>query len=406
MRIAQINMCSYGSTGNIMLNIAQTARKEGIEVNTYSMPMFSVPKNNEIPHEGHYYYGNYLESLFSYFAGRITSRNGYYSFLPTLRLILMLRKFGPDIIHLHNLHGFNINLPLLFKYIRKNNLIVVWTFHDCWPFTGHCAHFQMSKCDKWKRCCMDCKCYSEYPRTQFDNSKRMFLSKKAMFTSLEKLYIVTPSKWLAGLVKQSFFKNYPVRVINNGVDLSVFKPRESDVRRRYNIFDRFIVLGVAFDWGISKGIDIFIKLALDLPSDYVVVLVGTNDEVDKILPSNIISIHRTSNPIELAEIYTAADVFVNPTREDTFPTVNIEALACGTPVVTFETGGSPEIIDEHCGISIKNQNYKELKQAIIEIHNTNLFKETDCINRARHFEKNDKFTEYVRFYNELTKGAK
>jgi putative colanic acid biosynthesis glycosyltransferase len=226
--------------------------------------------------------------------------------------------------------------------------------------------------------------------------------KRQLFTSMSHMTIVTPSKWLADVVGQSYLKDYPVRVINNGIDLDVFKPAESDFRIRYNIpSDKPVILGVAFDWGERKGLDVFIKLAEDFGDKYQIVLVGTDDHIDAQLPENIISVHRTQNQQELAEIYSAADIFVNATREDTFPTVNIEALACGTPVITFETGGSPEIPDNSCGVVVPCDDVGAMESAICHIIEERPFTQEACRKRAEMFDMNDKFAEYVKLYQEL-----
>lgn len=214
--------------------------------------------------------------------------------------------------------------------------------------------------------------------------------------------IVTPSQWLAGLVKQSFLKDYPVKVINNGIDLSVFKPMESDFREKYGIRKSdFVLLGVAFGWSTRKGLDVFIELTEKLPENYRIILVGTDDKADKQLPKSIISIHRTQNQTELAEIYTASDVFVNPTREDNFPTVNMEAIACGTPVITFNTGGSSECIDETCGSVVPCDDIDELEKEIKRVCLERPYIFDMCIKRAKFFEKNTKFKEYIDLYTKI-----
>ena len=224
--------------------------------------------------------------------------------------------------------------------------------------------------------------------------------KKELFSGLD-LTIITPSEWLAGLVKESFLKDYPVKVIHNGIDLSIFKPTESDFRAKYNCEDKFILLGVAFGWGKRKGLDVFIELSKRLDERFQIVLVGTDENVDKQLPNNIISIHRTQNQKELAEIYTAADLFVNPTREENFPTVNIEALACGTPILTFKTGGSPEILDETCGCVVGKDDVEGLHGEINRIYTEKSFSKEACLARAAKFDMNDKFEEYVDLYNDI-----
>ena len=395
MRIAEINSCNFGSTGNIMLEIAKVAEKCG------HMAAVCYPKSrgNAKKRKGSdIVIGNRLSRNLHLKLAEITGLNGCFSYFSTLNFLRKLNKFKPDIIHLHNLHNCYVNLPLLFKYIKKHNIKTVWTLHDCWSFTGHCPYFDIAECDKWKTECYNCPQYKEYPKSLFDNSKYMYSLKKKWFTGVKNMTIVTPSKWLAGLVKKSYLKDYPVRVINNGIDLSVFKPTESDFRKKYALENKYIVLGVASPWGKRKGFDAFSELAERLDDCYRIVLVGLAKEQKEGLPPNIIGLERTANQTELAGIYTAADVFANPTREENYPTVNMEAIACGTPVVTFNTGGSPEIIDETCGTAVAKNDIDGICNEIIKICETKPYSEETCLKRAESFDKNEKFREYIRLY--------
>lgn len=400
MKIVEINMVSVGSTGKIMLNIAKVAREKGHEVITYSTNIFKKQYKKLPPApKGHKYFSSFIENAFHFLFAHIWGNNGMYSKFATMRLIKELNAFNPDVVHLHNLHNFCFNLPVFFKYAKKNNIRLIWTLHDCWTFTGHCAHFDMIGCEKWKTGCYNCSQYNKgYLKTWVDGSKKMYNNKKKWLTGVNDMTFVTPSKWLKALAEESFLKGYPIKVINNGIDLNVFKPTESDFRKKYNLENKRIILGVSFGWNNKKGLDVFIELAKILPSDYQIVLVGTTTSTEANLPSNIISIRQTNSQKELAEIYSVADVFVNSTREDTFPTVNIESLACGTPVLTFNTGGSPEIIDENCGIVVEKNDVNTMRDAIISVCETQPFSKEDCLSRARNFEMNDKFKEYVDLY--------
>lgn len=327
-----------------------------------------------------------------------TGFNGCFSFIATWSFLRKIDRYKPDIIHLHNLHNCYINLSMLFRYIKKKNIKVIWTLHDCWSFTGQCPYFTMEKCNKWRSGCHDCPQINVYPASKVDRTRTMWKLKRKWFTGVENMTIVTPSKWLAGLVKQSFLKEYTVKVINNGIDLNVFKPTESDFRQAHNLNDKYILLGVAFGWGRRKGLDVFIELAKRLDERFKIVLVGTTDEIDKQLPDNIISIHRTSNQTELAEIYSAADLLVNPTREENYPTVNMESIACGTPVLTFKTGGSPEIPDEKTGYVVDADDIDAMEKQIIRICTEKVFDINDCLERAKSFDKSIKFNEYINLY--------
>ncbi|MBE6747712.1 MAG: glycosyltransferase [Ruminococcaceae bacterium] len=399
MKIFEINSGNYGSTGNIALNIAKTARERGHEVKVAYRKSRSVIASND---EDEVLIGSSFFGLTHRIVGEYLGLEGCSSVIPTLKLIKQIKAFDPDVIHLHILHGWYLNLPLLFSFLSKFNKKVVWTMHDCWAFTGHCPHFQLAKCDKWKTGCENCTQYREYPYSRVDNSKFLYKLKKKYFTSISNLTIATPSSWIADLIKFSFLSEFETKVINNGIDLTVFKPSESDFRALNGIGDnQHSILGVAFDWSEKKGLDVFKKLANDLESDYKIVLIGTTEEIEADLPENIITVRKTENKKELASIYSSADLFLNPTREDTFPTVNMEALACGTPVLTFKTGGSPEIISDECGSVVECDDYEGLKNEVIRICKTKPYSEEACLNRAKAFDMNDKFKEYVKLYESI-----
>ncbi len=394
MRVCQINTVSgVGSTGKICEGISDILDKHNIE----NIILFATGKSGCKNAER---YSNNVYVKVQSLKSRIFGNWGFNSYFNTKKLIKKIKLFRPDVVQLHNLHGHNCNLSLLFKYFKKVNQKVVWTFHDCWAFTAYCCNFSMINCDKWENGCYRCPQKKQYSWF-FDRSKSIYKRKKRILTGLD-LTIVTPSKWLAGLVKQSFLSDYPVKVINNGIDLTVFKPTESNFREKYNIGNKFIVLGVAFGWGKRKGLDVFIELSKRLDNEkYQIVLVGTDDTVDKQLPKNIISIHRTQNQTELAEIYTAANVFANPTREDNYPTVNMESIACGTPVITFRTGGSPEILTEKIGMVVDCDDIDALQNGIENVCNRNLFSKADCCEYKQHFNINHMIQEYVNIMDSI-----
>ena len=336
-------------------------------------------------------------------------KHGFYSRKATKKLIEKIREVDPDIIHLHNIHGHYLNVEVLFEYLASSNKKVIWTLHDCWSFTGHCAYYDYVNCNKWQTECNNCPALREYPRSLiFDRSKESFKDKKRIFNSVEDLTLVTPSRWLEEETKKSFLSKYPVQVINNGIDLSNFKPSIGDFRKKHGIEEKFIILGVAGVWERRKGLDYFLELAKKAKDDDVIVLVGLSQEQLNKLPKNIIGISRTNSVKELAEIYTTADVFVNPTLEDNFPTTNLEALACGTPVITFDTGGSPEAVDDQTGIVVEKGDLEGLIKAVQYIKvkwkekNTGLYLER----AKRNFDKNDKFGEYVELYKYVNLRSK
>lgn len=392
MKIVQINAtCGVGSTGKICVGISQLLTEKDVE----NYILFSSRTNGHecgIPCSS----DSYIK--FQALKSKILGNYGFNSKNATQKMIGELERISPDIVHLHNIHGHDCDLEMLFTYFKKRKTKLVWTFHDCWAFTGYCPHFTMLKCDKWKKQCGECVQRKEYSWF-FDKSKNLYEKKKQLFYGLD-LTIVTPSRWLADLVKKSFLKNYPVKVIHNGIDLDVFKPYESDFRKKYGLENKKIVLGVAFDWGRRKGLDVFVNLSEKLSDDYKIILVGTSDGIDKQLPESILSIHRTANQRELAEIYSAADVFVNPTREENYPTVNMEAVGCGIPVLTFCTGGSPEMLDESCGSVVDCDDIDALEKEIIRICTEKPYTKESCMNKAREFDKNKRFKEYVELYTE------
>lgn len=393
--IVAVNTVPYGSTASIMVGINTIANP-----NEYTFHLFTGYSYHPMKTPDGISFnriGGKFARLSHVLLSRLTGYEATYSKLATHQFIKKLKKIKPDVIHIHNLHDWYINIKPLFKYIKENNVRLIWTFHDCWPFTGYCPHFEVDNCYKWQTKCEKCPSYKHYPKSLFDKSAKMYQLKKKLFLGVNDLTIVTPSKWLANLVKQSYLKDYPVKVINNGIDLSTFKPTKSDFRKKYNLEDKFILLGVSFDWNYRKGLDIFIKLANELDDKFKIVLVGTNDKVDELLPKSILSIHRTQNQQELVEIYSEADIFVNPTREENFPTVNIESLACGTPIVSFETGGSPEIFDESCGVSVKKDDYESLKNTIVKLRDKN-FSTDACLKRSKEFNRNDLLKKYFNLY--------
>ena len=402
-RIAAINTCLYGSTGTIMCSVCDCAERQGYETRTFTA--YARRKNRSVlPTARDTVIGGYPDLAAHWLLGRLTGRKGCFSILATLRCIRQLRRFQPDVIHLHNLHDSYINLPLLFRYLKRSNASVVWTLHDCWAFTGRCPHFDMLGCDRWQSGCHDCPYpKSSYPAVWRDRCAWLWKKKKAWFTGLENMTLVTPSRWLAEQAGRSFLREYPVRVIPNGIDLSVFKPTESDCRARLGIPEgKPLVLGVAFDWTERKGLDVFCALAERLGDACQIVLVGTDGATDKLLPQNILSVHRTKSRRELAELYTAADVFVNPTREEALGLVNLEALACGTPVLTFDTGGSPECIDESCGSVVAKNDIDALEREIRRIVRERPYTSEACLRRAARFERGERFAEYVALYDALS----
>ena len=401
MRILQINMMDMFSTGNIMLNIAKVARSRGHEAVTaskYCKMSADLHRNDA----NHIYVGSRVVNTVHRYWAWMTDLQDTGSVFSTWKFIRQIERFRPDVIHLHDIVGWYINIDILFGYLRKKGIPVIWTFHDCWAFTGRCIYFDAAKCDRWKSGCGNCPQLHYMPRTWwFDLSAWNFRRKKRLFTAVDNMTIVTPSVWLKDLTKQSFLKRCDVRVINNGINLDVFKPSNGSLYDELRGCGKKIVLGVAGTWSERKGLSAFVRLSKELPSDYQVVIVGLSQE--ELEPGlSIKAFKRTSNQQELAQIYSAADVLVNPTFEDNFPTVNLEALACGTPVISYRTGGSPESIDADTGKVVEQGDYKGLYDAIIEIVSRGKSSFADsCLRKSRMYDMNERFNDYVDLYEEV-----
>lgn len=397
MKIAQINtVTGTGSIGKIMIGIYRVAKHNGEEPVIYYGRGKAPDGINSIKvASGAGVIGHVLRGLF-------LGDSGFGSKYDTMRLIHILEQEKPDVIHLHNVHGFYLNVELFFQYLKKQNIPVVWTLHDCWPFTGHCAYFDFVGCQKWKKECYRCvQKRSAYPYSLiFDRSKENFLRKKELFTGVKNLHIVTPSHWLSELVKESFLGEYPVSVIPNGIDLNQFRPTKTEENTR-------IILGVANIWEKRKGLIYFEKLSKLLKENETIFLVGVSKKQQKDLrkkerrgelpAGKIKSIQRTENQQQLAELYSKAYVYVNTTLEDNFPTTNLEALACGTPVITFDTGGSPESVESDCGIVVPQKDVSALYRAISTIRPDT----KACRRRAQMFSAQDRFGEYVSLYRRV-----
>ena len=342
---AHINTVPNGSTGGIMMKEHREMLAKGED----SYAFWGRGREAENDHEMKF--ASDLEVKVDVLRTRLDGKAGFHSRAATERLLGRLDEIQPEVVHLHNLHGYYVNIEMLFGWLAKHDCRVEWTLHDCWAFTGHCAHFTYAKCAQWQSRCAysePCPQLNTYPKTYSKRSCSWnFEQKKRLFNllSADRMKLITPSHWLEGLVKQSFLAKYPVEVRHNTIDVSVFKPTPSDFRERHGIGDRFMILGVASPWTERKGLSDFVRLAKELdPNKYAIVLAGLSEKQIKALPEGVVGLTRTDSPEELAGIYTAADVFFNPTQEDNFPTVNLEAEACGTPVLTYDTGGCRETV--------------------------------------------------------------
>lgn len=356
MRVVQINtFYIHGSTGRIMYDLMTVMEAEGIQAFAAYGQDRDANKGKVLPHNVIRLQGQIQRKL-NILGTRLFDHHGFYNEAETRKLLKWIDEVKPDIIHLHNIHNHYVHVGKLFAYIKQHEIPVVWTLHDCWPFTGHCAYFDYANCEKWKTKCCDCPSLKEYPPTWiFDRTSSQFEEKKAVFCGVKNLTIVTPSQWLANLCKESFLKDYPVSVINNGIDTSIFKPQEENIKKTLGIEGKKMILAVSA-FQKRKGIEYLLDLPSHLEDNEILVWVGLRKEHLKLLPpKKCIGIPQTDNIQELAIYYSSCDVFVNPTLEDNFPTTNIEAMACGAPIVTFRTGGSIEPVEDGINTEMKEK---------------------------------------------------
>ena len=398
MKVLQINsVYGIGSTGRIAKDLNDLLIDKGHE-SYVAYGRESITEDDNVIR-----IGSKLDNYFHVAVTRLLDRHGFASKKATVEFTKKIDEINPDIVHLHNIHGYYINIKILFDYLKENNKKIVWTLHDCWPFTGHCSYFSYVNCNKWKTQCKNCPQKGSYPSSLLiDNSKKNFLEKKEIFNGLDdNLIIVTPSNWLANLVKNSFLKNYKTLVINNGIDLEQFKPFESDFLRKNGLENKFIILGIASTWNKRKGFKFFLKLSEKLNGKQHIIMVGLTSEQINDLPPNITGIQRTNNIKELVEIYSSSDVFLNPTLEDNFPTTNLESLACGTPVITFNTGGSIESVDSKTGFIVEKGNLTKVQEILDKLLNKNdIISSHNCRKRAKDlYNKEDRYEEYIDLYN-------
>ena len=401
MKIVQINtIVNSGSTGKIAENIGRVIMVKDHE----SHICFGRGENNSASKL--FRIGNSFDTISHGLMTRLFDLHGFGSKAATKKLIRYLDLTKPDLIHLHNLHGYYINIEILFEYVKIYKLPVVWTLHDCWPFTGHCSYFDSVNCRKWEDQCYYCPLIKTYPKSWFiDNSRNNYIRKRNIFSGVNNMVIVTPSIWLGDLVKKSFLKEYRLRVINNGVDLNKFRQVDTvDNKKKFNLARQKTILGVANIWDKRKGLDDFLKLRLYINPGYQIILVGLSKQQITGLPEGITGMERTENLNELTGLYSLADVFINPTYSDNFPSTNIEALACGTPVITYDTGGSGEAVDEFTGRKVKKGDIDGLVRSIEELTST---KNSDilragCRQRAEKlYNQEDRFVNYLDLYEEL-----
>lgn len=398
MKIVQINVTqNTGSTGKIAEQIGELIQSNGWDSYIVSGRGQMPTSSKSIRINGKF------EGLLHVFIKHFAALDGRGSIWATRNLVKRLKEIQPDLIHLHVIHESYINYSILFDYLHDANIPIVWTFHDCWAFTGYCSHFDFIKCEKWKTECYNCHATKNIKKMElFIAAKSNFRLKRIAFTSVAKMTICPVSQWLGNLVKESFLSKYDLRIIHNGIDLDVFKPRKSSLREALSIGDKFVVLGVANGWNKRKGYNDILEIATRCP-EWTFILVGSRDGLSDKMPNNIITIPFTNGQIELSEYYSMSNVLLNTTYEDTYPTVNLESIACGTPVLTYKTGGSPESVTKDTGVVIQQGDVSAAIEALkaFEEMGKEAFN-AKCRKYAEdNFSNKETFRQYIELYKKL-----
>lgn len=393
--LLQINVtANWGSTGKIAEQIGLCAQKHGWE-SYIAYGRYCNPSKSHLIKVG-----DQLDVYLHYAKNRLMDGEGLGSVRATERLLKEIDRIRPDVIHLHNIHDHYLNIPALFRYLAKNDIPVVWTQHDLWATTGHCA-FSAEGCEKWKTGCYDCPAISRFC---LDKSKRNYEIKKKLFTSVKNMTIVPVSEWLGTQVQQSYLGKYPIKVIKNGVDIEVFKPIECNVAVKYGLTDKHVLLAVSSVWPEFKGLNDFISLSGMLPDDYRIVIVGLTSNQISQLPTNMIGIERTDSQMELAQLYSAADIVMSLSSFETFGLTIAEGMACGTPAIVYGNAALPELITEDTGRVVESGNLRELFDTVLYMIN-NDFKSLhslDCRKRAEDvFDKNKAWESCISLYNNI-----
>lgn len=402
-KLLQINAAvNRGSTGRIAEQIGELAMQRGWESYIAHGRHINPSKSHTIQ------IGSTIDWYFHALMTRLTDRQGLFSTRATRKLVKQIEEIKPDIIHLHIIHGNYVNYKILFEYLQRSNIPVVWTFHDCWAMTGHCTHFVYAKCERWKTGCFDCPQKRLYPNSLLiDHSYKNYIEKRASFTSVENITIVPVANWLAGLVQNSFLKDKRINVIHNGIDVRTFQPNvSSSLMKQYNFARKRIMLGVTSIWSNKKGLCDFVRLYDVLDSTrYQIILIGLSKEQIQQMPNGILGLERTNSIEELVKWYSTADVFVNLTYEDTYPTTNLEAISCGTPVITYRTGGSPESVTLQTGRVVEQGDIEGVAKAIEELcaEDRDAMREKCREYAVAYFDKQDCFRQYIDLYEELVK---
>ena len=391
---------NWGSTGKIVEGIGSLAKSRGWEVYVAHGARYknrSSLKAIQI--------SSMAEEWIHYIESSLFDAQGLGSRCATRRLLRKLDEIRPDLVHIHNIHGCFLNYPLLFNYLRDKQIPVVWTLHDCWAMTGHCVHFERTHCEKWKTMCEKCPQKKDFPTSYLlDCSKRNFTLKKQLFTSMGTMRITTVSAWLKGVAERSYLNKFPIEVVPNGVDTNRFVYSEKDVKNRFHIEKKKLVLAVASGFGERKGVFDYASLSRILTDEYQLMLVGVNDHDRKVLPQSVIAVSRANGSEELAAFYSAADVLLSLSYEETFGLTVVEAMACGTPAIVYDNTAQPELITPETGLIVESGNVEKVKEAIkIVCSKGKSHYSKACRNHALGYDEMRSYNKYLEIYEELAK---
>ena len=399
MRVLFINVAlNSGSTGRIVEGIGCLAIAQGWDVyvahgaryvNKSRLKSYQITnKAGEVLH--------YLESS-------LFDAQGRGSRLATKRFLKFIDRICPDVVHIHNIHGCFLNYPLLFRFLREKNIPVIWTLHDCWAMTGHCVHFLRTNCEQWKSQCTICPQKYDFPASYLlDRCKSNYLLKKQLFTAMERMRITTVSSWLKGITEQSYLKKFPIDVLPNGIDTKAFEFTESDLRNKYGVCNKKLILAVASGFGERKGINDYVALSHKLPQDYQLMLVGVTERDSKILPDNVIVVKRANGIDELAKYYSAADVLLSLSYEETFGLTIIEAMSCGTPAIVYDNTAQPELITPETGLVVSTSDIDGVIRAIREICSKGkMHFSTACQEHALEYDEKKSYQKYIDLYVQI-----
>lgn len=337
---------------------------------------------------------------------RLLDMHGYGSYFATKRFIKQVKKISPDIIHLHDIHGYYINHKVLFDYLKVAGIPVVWTHHDCWAFTGHCAHFAIVECEKWKTECCGCPQLKAYPTSYYDGSRRNYIRKKALFTSLDNIYHVGVSKWICDELKHSFFKNHTISFIYNGIDTNKFKPcsvEGDSIRKKYGLGEGPLLIVVATAWSKNKGLEDYLGLRRILDEKYTILFVGYPLDQIALLPKGISGIPRTESIEELATLYSTSSIVLNLSHAESFGKSTAEGLACGVPGIVYNCTASPELVDSETGIVVERGDLKGVVDAVETIMSWDKQKTSEkCRQRACElFSIGNNWPKYIELYKQI-----